>query len=40
MSEVWAWKEQYGGLILRQLMTGEPTVEALEAFAPTRFWSW
>ncbi len=28
------------GLILRQLVTGEPTVEALEAFAPTRFWSW
>ena len=28
------------GLILRQLITGEPTVEAIEAFAPDRFWSW
>jgi glycine oxidase len=28
------------GVILRQLITGEPTVEDIEAFAPSRFWSW
>jgi glycine oxidase len=28
------------GVIVRQLLDGEPTVEDIEAFAPTRFWSW
>ena len=28
------------GVILRQLITGEPTVEDIEAFAPSRFWAW
>jgi glycine oxidase len=28
------------GLIVRQLVTGEPTVDDIDAFAPTRFWSW
>jgi len=28
------------GVIIRQLVSGEPTVEALGAFAPERFWSW
>ncbi len=28
------------GVILRQLLAGEPTDEAIDAFAPTRFWSW
>lgn len=28
------------GLVVRQLLSGEPTVEDIEAFAPERFWSW
>jgi len=28
------------GLIVRQLLDGEPTVEDIDAYAPTRFWSW
>jgi glycine oxidase len=28
------------GMIVRQLLDGEPTVEDIDAFAPTRFWSW
>ncbi len=28
------------GLIVRQLLDGEPTVEDIDAFAPSRFWSW
>jgi len=28
------------GVIVRQLLAGEPTVEDIDAFAPTRFWSW
>ena len=28
------------GVIIRQLVTGEATVEAIDAFAPGRFWSW
>ena len=28
------------GVIVRQLLDGEPTVEDIDAYAPTRFWSW
>jgi glycine oxidase len=28
------------GVVVRQLLAGEPTVEDIDAFAPTRFWSW
>jgi glycine oxidase len=28
------------GIIVRQLLAGEPTEEDVEALAPTRFWSW
>jgi glycine oxidase len=28
------------GVVIRQLIAGEPTVEDIDAFAPTRFWSW
>lgn len=28
------------GLIVRQLLDGEPTVEDIDAFAPSRFWRW
>jgi glycine oxidase len=28
------------GVIVRQLLDGDPTVEDIDAFAPTRFWSW
>ena len=28
------------GVIVRQLLAGEPTVEEIDAFAPGRFWSW
>lgn len=28
------------GMIVGQLLAGEPTVEDVDAFAPTRFWSW
>jgi len=28
------------GVIVRQLLDGEQTVEDIDAFAPTRFWSW
>jgi len=28
------------GVIVRQLLDGEQTVEDIEAYAPTRFWSW
>lgn len=28
------------GVLVRQLLAGEPTGEDLEAFAPTRFWRW
>lgn len=28
------------GVIVRQLLDGEPTVEDIDAFAPSRFWSW
>jgi hypothetical protein len=26
--------------VVRQLLDGEPTVESVDAYAPTRFWSW
>lgn len=28
------------GVVVRQLLSGEPTVEDIDAFAPGRFWSW
>jgi glycine oxidase len=28
------------GVIVRQLLDGEPTMEDVDAYAPTRFWSW
>lgn len=28
------------GVIMRQLLSGEPTALAVDAFAPARFWSW
>jgi glycine oxidase len=28
------------GVVMRQLLDGEPTVEDIDAFAPSRFWSW
>ena len=28
------------GVIVRQLLDNEPTVEDIDAYAPTRFWSW
>jgi glycine oxidase len=28
------------GVIVRQLLAGEPTVEEIDAYAPARFWSW
>ncbi|HUR95500.1 MAG TPA: glycine oxidase ThiO [Gemmatimonadales bacterium] len=28
------------GLIVAQLLAGEPTVEEIDAYAPARFWSW
>jgi glycine oxidase len=28
------------GVVLRQLLSGEPTVEEIDAFSPARFWSW
>jgi glycine oxidase len=28
------------GVIVRQLLDGEPTVENIDAYAPARFWSW
>ena len=28
------------GVIVRQLLAGEPTVEEIDAYAPSRFWSW
>jgi glycine oxidase len=28
------------GVVVRQLLDGEPTVEDIDAFAPSRFWSW
>lgn len=28
------------GVIIRQLIAGEPTVEEIDAYAPARFWSW
>ena len=28
------------GVIVRQLLAGEPTVEDIDAYAPARFWSW
>ena len=28
------------GVVLRQLLDGEPTVEDIDAFSPSRFWSW
>lgn len=28
------------GVIVRQLLTGEPTVEDIEAYSPSRFWNW
>jgi glycine oxidase len=28
------------GVIVRQLLTGEPTVEDIDAYSPSRFWSW
>lgn len=28
------------GVIVAQLLAGEPTVEEIDAYAPTRFWSW
>jgi glycine oxidase len=28
------------GLIIQQLLAGEPTVEDIDAYAPARFWSW
>ena len=28
------------GLLVRQLLAGEPTAEDLASFSPTRFWSW
>jgi glycine oxidase len=28
------------GVVVRQLIAGEPTVEDIDAFAPSRFWSW
>ena len=28
------------GVILQQLLAGEPTVEDIDAYAPDRFWSW
>jgi glycine oxidase len=28
------------GVIVQQLLAGEPTVEEIDAYAPSRFWSW
>jgi glycine oxidase len=28
------------GLLVKQLIAGEPTAEDLAAFLPTRFWAW
>ena len=28
------------GVIIQQLLAGEPTVEDIDAYAPARFWSW
>ena len=28
------------GVIVGQLLAGEPTVEEIDAYAPARFWSW
>jgi glycine oxidase len=28
------------GVIVRQLLSGEPTVEDIDAYSPARFWSW